>query len=149
MGLLSNLRERITHHPTVRQDPVFGEMEQVGSGLWQTVQPVPFLPGLEGVSVSVEGDSVPDTASHQAFEELSRRYEGMKASIGQMLCKTAPRVRAKCLWEHAWLASIEIWRDPVTAKTVLALEYQLDDDPEYAYVIRVEDWRAVDVLVTG
>jgi hypothetical protein len=149
MGFLTSLRERITHHPSVRMDPIFGEMEQAGPGLWQTTDPVPMLPGMEGVSISVEGDDGPDGASHEAFEELCRRYDGLKTSAGPLLCKAAPRVRSKCLWEHAWLASVEIWREPGTGKPVFALEYQLDDDPDYAYIVRVENWRAVDVLVTG
>jgi len=157
MGLLTNLRDRITHHPSIRTDSVFGEMEEAGPGLWQTTQPIPFLPGMEGVCVSVEGagggagesDNGPDQVAHDAFEQLSRRYDGLKASIGPMLCKAAPRVREKCLWEHAWLASIEIWRDPVTCHPVFALEYQLDDDPDYAYIIRIENWRAIDILVAG
>ena len=81
MGLIDILRERIGQHPTIRVDPVFGEMEQAGPGVWQTIEPVPFLPGMEGVSVTVEGEAGPDTYVHEAFGELSRRYEGLKASM--------------------------------------------------------------------
>jgi hypothetical protein len=110
---------------------------------------VELVEGIEPITVMIEGENGPDGEARQAFDELRRRYNGLKASIGPMLCKAAPRVRAKCLWEHAWLASVEIWRDPVSGKPVFALEYQLDDDPEYTYVVRVENWRAVDVLVVG
>jgi hypothetical protein len=153
MGFLATLRERlteaVTQHPAVRTDPLFGELEQVGTGLWQTKQPVQVVEGMAPVTVLIEGDSGPDATAREVFEELGRRYSGLKASIGPMLCKTAPRVRAKCLWEHASLSSVEIWREPRTKQPVLALEYELDDDPEYSYVVRVENWRAVDVLVVG
>jgi hypothetical protein len=151
MGFLATLRVRITEavsqHPDVRTDPLFGRLEQAGEGLWQTTQPVPLVEGTDPISVMVQGD--PDSASRETFEELGRRYNGLKASIGPMLCKAAPRVRAKCLWEHATLASAELWREPGTNKPVIALEFELDDDPEYAYVVRVENWRAVEVLVVG
>jgi hypothetical protein len=43
----------------------------------------------------------------------------------------------------------EIWRHPGTGRPVFALEFQLDDAPEYTYVVRIENWRPVDVLVVG
>jgi hypothetical protein len=153
MGFLATLRERLTeavhHHPAMRTDPMFGQLEQAGVGLWQTTQPLPLADGSGPVTVMIEGEAGPDATARDAFEELGRRYSGLKASIGPMLCKTAPRVRAKCLWEHASLSSVEIWREPRTNQPVFALEYELDDDPEYSYVVRVENWRAVDVLVVG
>lgn len=153
MGFLTTLRHRfsqaVTHHPTVRDDPLFGKLEQAGAGLWQTTEPLELVEGLDPITVMIEGDDGPDASARAAFQELGRRYAGMKAAIGPLICKTGPRVRAKGLWDHASLASVEIWRDPISAKPVFALEFQLDDDPEYSYIVRVENFRPVDVLVVG
>src|ERR1700722_6008778 len=137
MGFLSAWRERLAgavmHRPVLCMDPVLGELEQIGDGLWQTVQPVVLLEDMEPVGVTVESDLLGEVcAGHwggEVFLELQKRYEELRAAIGPMICKVVPRAKACTLWEHAVLVGVEILRAPGTGEAVVALEYQLSDDP--------------------
>ncbi|MGN6367453.1 MAG: hypothetical protein ACTHN5_04250 [Phycisphaerae bacterium] len=157
MGFFNTLRERLSdavlHRPVVCHDPVLGELEEVGGGLWQTTQPVLLRDELEPVSVTVEGDLLLDHVAgnwgREVFLELRRRYLMLQESIAPMLCNASIRVSAPHLWDHAVLVGIEIWRTPGTGEPAIALEYQVSDEPEYVYVVRVEGWKAVDVTITG
>ncbi len=157
MGFLATLRGRladvVTHRPAVCMDPVLGELEEVGAGLWRTRGPVILVEGMEPISITVEtevpGEVGAGEAARTAFVELQRRYLEMRGEIGKLLCGVSPRVRAEHLWEHAALESVEIWREPRTGRMVLALEYVLSEQPEYTYTVRVEEWRAVDVVISG
>ena len=157
MGFLSELRSRLAgavlHRAVVCEDPVLGEMEEIGGGLWQTVQPVIFREGMEPVVVTVEGDLLVDRCAgswgREVFGELRARYEGLQGQIGPMICDVSPRVKASCLWEHAVLVGVEIWRTPGSGEAAVALEYQVSDEPEWVYVVRVEGWKPVDVTITG
>src|SRR5271155_1871083 len=157
MGFLTAWRDRLAvaviHRPVLCSDPVLGELEQIGDGLWQTVQPVVLLEEIEPVAVMVESDLLRDECAgswgQDAFLELRKRYEGLREAIGPMICDVAPRTKACTLWDNAVLVGVEILRKPGTAEAVVGLEYQLSDDPEYTYVVRVEHWQAVDVSITG
>ena len=157
MGFFNNLRERfadaVLHRPVLCHDPVLGELEEIGGNLWQTVQPILLRDELEPVSVTIEGDLLLDHVAgswgREVFLELRRRYLSLRQSIAPMLCNASVRVSAPHLWDHAVLVGIEIWRAPGTGEPAIALEYQVSDEPEYVYVVRVEDWNAVDVTITG
>ena len=157
MGFLTAWRQRLAgavmHRPVLCLDPVLGELEQVGEGLWQTVQPVVLREDSEPVDVTVESDLLGEESAGiwggRVFEELRKRYDLLREAIGPMICGLAPRTKACTLWDHAVLVGVEILRAPATGDAVLALEYQLSDDPEYTYVVRVEHWRPVDVTLTA
>ena len=157
MGFLHTLRERLAgavlHRPVLCEDPVLGELEEIGGGLWQTVQPVLLHDDLEPVPVTIEGDLLLDHVAggwgRQVFMELRERYPVLQQAIGPMICDVSPRVCASHLWDHAVMVGIEIWRAPGTGEPAIALEYQVSDEPEYVYVVRIEGWKAVDVTITG
>jgi hypothetical protein len=154
MGLLQLLRQRLSdslsHHPAHVEDAELGGLELVAEGLWRTVGPVGVLGAMEPVYVTIEGDgSGPSGELRGCVGELRARYEGLRPAIEPLLRNADPRATPRDLWPHAALEAVEIWRHPTEGHAVLALYYALDDFPEYTFVVRVEGWRAVDVLVTG
>lgn len=157
MGFLATLRGRLTdavmHRPLVCADPVLGELEQIGGGLWQTRQPVLLLEGMEPIGVTIEteilGDLSAGSEGRTVFLEFQKQYPALRSPIGKLLANVSPRVIPENLADHALLESLEIWREPRTGKPVLALEYVLTDSPEYTYIVRVENGRPVDVVISG
>jgi hypothetical protein len=166
MNFLTSWRNKlsgaIAHHPTLRQSSLFGELEELDDGLWRTTTPVEFIHGLEPIGVTIDTDARDakgrPTDGGEIFTELRAQYADLRREIGGMLCKATPKAHAIGLWERVTLGNIAIWREPETAKPVVALEYFLNESPEYVYTIRLEadeqatggrHWRAVDVIVSG
>lgn len=154
MNFFAQLGHRLSdafhHHPILHEDPLLGSMEEVSQGQWRTLQPVQLLPGMEPVSVTLEADDDgSDLTGRDGYMKLQDRYPDLKAAMTPMICKLATRARPASLWEHAVLSGVDIWHDPESHDLVLALQYQLDHTPEYTYVVRVQQWQPVDVLITG
>ncbi|HUO09213.1 MAG TPA: hypothetical protein VM008_12980 [Phycisphaerae bacterium] len=157
MGFLNTLRDKLAgavlHRPVVCNDPVLGVLEEIGGGLWQTVQPVLIRDDMEPVVVTIEGDLLLDHCAGEwgrdVYVQLRQRYDALWQAIGPMICSVSPRICADRLWDHAVLVGVEIWRAPGSGEAALALEYQISDEPEYVYVVRVEGWKPVDVTITG
>jgi hypothetical protein len=154
MGLLHLLRQRLSdslhHHPPHVEDPALGPLEQVADGLWRTLEPIAILPDAEPLHITIEGDEhgpAPDL--RPVIADLQRRYDALRPAIEPLLRNADPRSTPRNLWPHAALEAIEIWRHPTDNHPVLALHYALDDFPEYTFVVRLEHWTPIDVLVTG
>jgi hypothetical protein len=153
MNFLAQLRHRLSdilhHHAILHEDPLLGAMEEFSPAQWRTTMPVEFLPGMEPIHVTLEADADGSDATGRAtFLELRERYAELQRSICPMICKVTTREHPASLWHHAVLAGVDIWHGP-EGEAVIALQYLLDHDPEYTYVVRVEQWRPLDVLITG
>ncbi len=155
MGLLHLLRQRLSdslHHAVLHvEDPLLGPMEQVAEGLWRTTGAYALFENAPPVYVTLEGDHAGPAPDLRAMlAELQGRYASLRPAIEPLLRNADPRSAPRlALWPHATLESVEIWRHPGDHHVVLALDYALDDFPEYIFVIRVENWQPMDVLVTG
>jgi hypothetical protein len=155
MGFFFRLRDHFTnalhHRPILHDDPLLGAMEEIGNGFWRTTDPVEFGPTGEPVNVVLEADDDgSDTHGRAAFAELQNRYDRLQSAISPVICIAAPRARMECLWARTTLSLTEIWHGKLPGDPpIIALHYQLDDDPEYTYVVRLENWRPVDVVVAN
>lgn len=166
MGFLHSLKERLSdavhHQPAHIEDADLGELEQVGPGLWRTLDPVAVVDGIAGaalplgggepVYVTFEGDAhgpFPDLLA--SLRELPNRYHAMWPEIEQVLRAADPRSLSSRLRFSTLvvLSGVEIWRDPSDHHPVIALEYAIEDLPECTFIVRIEQWQPVDVIITG
>jgi hypothetical protein len=131
-------------------DPALGPLEQVAEGLWRTTEPFALFPQAEPLHLTIEGDQAgPAGDLRLLIADLQLRYEGLRPAIEPLLRNADPRSSPRNLWPHATLEAVEIWRHPTDNHPVFALHYALDDFPEYTFVVRLENWTPMDVLVTG
>jgi hypothetical protein len=154
MGLLQLLRQRLTdslaHHPPHVEDPALGPLEQVAEGLWRTLEPLLLMAEEAPAYLTLEGDGAgPAPELRETIADLQMRYHDLRPAIERLLRNADPRAGKASLRPHATLVALEIYRHPTDRHPVLALHYALDDAPEYTFVVRIEHWQAVDVLVTG
>ena len=154
MGLLHLLRQRLSdslaHHPPHVEDAELGPLEQVAEGLWRTLEPLVLLPDEDPIYLTIEGDAQgPAPELRAILDELRIRYGDLRPAVEPMLRRADPRAGRDMFWPRSTLVSVELYRHPTQGHPVLALTYALDDAPEYSFIVRVENWKAVDVLVAG
>ncbi|HVX85848.1 MAG TPA: hypothetical protein VH253_13790 [Phycisphaerae bacterium] len=154
MGLLHLIRQRLSdslaHHPPHVEDAELGPLEQVAEGLWRTLEPLVLVAGEDPVYITIEGDGAgPSGDMREALGELQLRYGELRPAVEPLLRTAEMHTGRETVNPRATLVSVELYHHPVERHAVVALNYALADAPEYTFVVRVEGWKAVDVLVAG